>query len=58
MTDVSWSEPQIVTMNLIGGGDTDQEQQTDSVNAPMVDFVLVSVIPYTGIGNNTTRSSG
>jgi hypothetical protein len=59
LTDVDWSEPQIVTMNLIGGGgDTNQEEQTSSVNTPMADFVLVSVIPYTGVGNNTTSSSG
>lgn len=58
LTDVDWSEPQIVTMNLIGGGDIDQEQHINSVNTPMADFVLVSVIPYTGVGNNTTSSSG
>jgi hypothetical protein len=58
LTDADWTEPQIVTMSLIGGGDTNQEQQTNSVNTPMADFVLVSVIPYTGVGNNTTSSAG
>ncbi|MDQ4101555.1 MAG: hypothetical protein M3115_05150, partial [Thermoproteota archaeon] len=60
LTDVDWSEPQIVTMNLIGGDDvgTNQEQQTNLVSTPMADFVLVSVIPYTGVGNNITSNVG
>jgi hypothetical protein len=55
LIDVDWSEPQTVTMDLIGSGITnqEQEQQLNSANATMADFVLVSVIPYTGVGNNT-----
>jgi len=56
LIDVDWSEPQTVTMDLIGGR-TDQEQQLNSSNSTKADFVLVSVIPYTGIGNNTTSTA-
>jgi hypothetical protein len=52
----NWSEPQTVTMDLIGGT-TDQEQQLNSSNSTKADLVLVSVIPYTGIGNNTISSA-
>ena len=59
LIDVGWSEPQTVTMDLIGSGTTnkEQEQQINSANATMADIVLVSVIPYTGVGNNNTTSS-
>jgi hypothetical protein len=59
LIDVDWSEPQTVTMDLIGSDRTNQEQEQDlnSANATMADFVLVSVIPYTGIGNNTASST-
>jgi hypothetical protein len=59
LIDVDWSEPQTVTMDLIGSGTTnkEQEQQINSANATMADIVLVSVIPYTCVGNNNTTSS-
>jgi hypothetical protein len=59
LIDVDWSVPQTVTMDLIGGSSnrTDQEQQLNSSSETMVDFVLVSVIPYTGVGNNTISSN-
>ena len=59
LIDVDWSEPQTVTMDLIGSGITNQEkeQQLNSANATMADFVLVSVIPYTDIGNNTITNT-
>ncbi len=57
LIDVDWSEPQTVTMDLIGSGITNQEQQLNSSSARMADFVLVSVIPHTGVGNNTISST-
>jgi hypothetical protein len=59
LIDVDWSEPQTVTMDLIGGARTNQEQEQklNSGNATMADFVLISVIPYTGIGNNTISNT-
>jgi len=57
LIDVDWSEPQTVTMDLVGSGRTNQEHQLNSANATMADFVLVSVIPYTGVGNNTISST-
>jgi hypothetical protein len=59
LIDVDWSEPQTVTMDLVGSGTTnqEQEQQINSANATMAEIVLVSVIPYTGVGNNTTSST-
>ena len=64
LIDVDWSEPQMVTMDLVGGSGsrgTSQEQeeqpQLNSDNMTTADFVLVSVIPYTGLVNNTTMSS-
>ena len=63
LIDVDWSEPQMVTMDLVGGSGsrgTSQEQeeqpQLNSDNMTTADFVLVSVIPYTGLVNNTTMS--
>lgn len=55
LIDVDWSEPQTVTMELMGSGRTNQEQvqQLNSTHATMADFVLVSVIPYTGVDNKT-----
>lgn len=55
LIDVGWSEPQTVTMELMGSGRTNQEQvqQLNSTHGTMADFVLVSVIPYTGVDNNT-----
>jgi hypothetical protein len=54
LIDVDWSEPQTVTMELMGSGRTNQEQvqQLNSTHGTMADFVLVSVIPYTGVDNN------
>ena len=64
LIDVDWSEPQMVTMDLVGGSGsrgTSQEQEEESqLNSDVMttaDFVLVSVIPYTGLVNNTTMSS-
>lgn len=59
LIDVDWSEPQTVTMELMGSGRTNQEQvqQLNSTHATMADFVLVSVIPYTGVDNNNTISN-
>jgi hypothetical protein len=60
LIDVSWSEPQTVTMDLIGSSsrsNQEQEQQLNSANTTMADFVLVSVIPYTGVDNNTISST-
>ena len=59
LIDVDWSEPQTVTMDLAGSGTTnqEQEQQINSANATMAEIVLVAVIPYTGVGNNTTSST-
>jgi hypothetical protein len=59
LIDVDWSKPQTVTMDLVGSGTTnqEQEQQINSANATMAEIVLVSVIPYTGAGNNTTSST-
>ncbi len=50
LIDVDWSEPQTVTMDLVGSDSrTYQEQQhLNSSSATRADFVLVSVIPYTG----------
>jgi hypothetical protein len=59
LIDGDWSEPQTVTMDLMGSGITNQEQvqQLNSGNATRADFVFVSVIPYTGAGNNNTITS-
>ena len=64
LIDVDWSEPQMVTMDLVGGSGsrgTSQEQeeqpQLNSDNMTTADFVLVSVIPYTGLVDNNTMSS-
>ena len=59
MIDIDWSEPQTVTMDLVGKGTTnpEQERQINSQDAMMADIVLVSVIPYTGLGNNANSSS-
>ena len=64
LIDVDWSEPQMVTMDLVSGSGsrgTSQEQEEqpllNSYNITTADFVLVSVIPYTGLVNNNTMSS-
>jgi hypothetical protein len=56
LVNVDWSEPQTVTMELTGIDKTNQEkveEQINSTTATRADFVLVSVIPYTGIDNST-----
>lgn len=57
LIDVDWSEPQTVTMDLVGSSRTNQEQQLNSSSATRADFVLISVVPYTGLGNNTISST-
>lgn len=48
ITNADWSVPQTVTINLVGGNSS-QEQQPYSNNTSAADFLLVSVIPYTGL---------
>jgi hypothetical protein len=58
LIDVDWSEPQTVTMDLVGSNSrTNQERQLNSSSAIRADFVLVSVVPYTGLANNTISST-
>jgi hypothetical protein len=59
LIDVDWSEPQTVTMDLVGSAGTNQEQQQLNSDNELAaaDFVLVSVIPYTGLGNDTVSST-
>lgn len=64
LIDVDWSEPQMVTMDLVGGSGSrgtsqgqEEQPQLNSDNITTADFVLVSVIPYTGLVNNTTMSN-
>jgi hypothetical protein len=57
LIDVDWSVPQTVTMNLVGSDSrTNQEQQLNSSGA-RADFLLVSVIPHTGVSNDTIGST-
>ena len=49
ITDADWSVPQIVTMDLVGGNNGQEQKQPYSNNTSEADFVLVSVIPYTGL---------
>jgi hypothetical protein len=50
ITNTDWSIPQTVTMDLVGGGISSQApSQSYSNNTLAADFLLVSVIPYTGI---------
>jgi hypothetical protein len=57
LIDVDWSQPQTVTMDLIGNNGTNQQQYVNSGNETAADFVLVSVIPYTSTRNETVSSS-
>jgi hypothetical protein len=57
LIDVDWSEPQTVTMDLVGSSRSNQEEELNSSSATRADFVLVSVIPYTGVSNNTLSSA-
>jgi hypothetical protein len=59
LSDVDWSERQMVTMDLVGStsGANQEEQQLNSGNVPTADFVLVSIIPYTGLANNSSTTT-
>jgi hypothetical protein len=58
LIDVDWSVPQTVTMNLVGNDSrTNQEQQLNSSSGARADFLLVSVIPHTGVSNDTISST-
>jgi hypothetical protein len=57
LIDVDWSEPQTVTMDLVSSNRTNQEGQLNSTSPTRADFVLISVLPYTGLGNNTINST-
>jgi hypothetical protein len=57
LIDVDWSEPQTVTMDLVGSSRNNQEEELNSSSATRADFVLVSVIPHTGVGNNAITST-
>ena len=48
ITDVDWSVPQTVTMDLVGDNNNQEQQQSYSNNTSAVDLLFVSVIPYTG----------
>ena len=56
-SDVGWSEPQMVTMDLVGSTGANQEEQLNLGNVPTADFALVSVIHYTGLANSSTTLS-
>jgi len=49
ITNAEWSVPQTVTMDLVGGNNNQEQKQPYSNNTSAADFVLVSVIPYTGL---------
>jgi hypothetical protein len=56
LTNFNWSEPLIVTMNLVGNSEQMEEQQSlSSSDVPMTNLVLVSVIPYTGLTGDGTE---
>jgi hypothetical protein len=57
LIDVNWSEPQTVTMDLVGSSKSNQEEELNLTSATRADFVLVSVIPHTGVSNNTLSSA-
>jgi hypothetical protein len=49
LTNADWSVPQTVTMNLVGGNvSQEQQQQSYSNKTTTADLLFVSVIPYTG----------
>ena len=50
ITNVDWSVPQKASMKLVASTNT-QEQQPYSNNTSASDFLLVSVIPYTGLNS-------
>jgi hypothetical protein len=49
ITNADWSVPQTVTMDLVGGNKNQEQKQPYSNYTSAADFVLVSVIPYTGL---------
>lgn len=49
ITNADWSVPQTVTMDLVGGNKNQDQKQPYSNNTSAADFLLVSVIPYTGL---------
>ncbi|HEU4446881.1 MAG TPA: hypothetical protein VFR94_19575 [Nitrososphaeraceae archaeon] len=54
LTNVDWSIPQTVAMNLVGGSNNyEQQQQYYSNNTSTTDLLFVSVIPYTGSDKNS-----
>ena len=61
LIDPDWSVPHTVTMDLIGSGGINQEQQQQqpltSDNEGMANLLIVSVIPYTGLGNGSLGST-
>ena len=54
LTNADWSVPQTVTMDLVGGNIQEQQQSYSNNTSAAADFLVVSVIPYTGSGNNST----
>jgi hypothetical protein len=49
LTNADWSVPQTVTMNLVGGNvSQEQQQQSYSNKTTTADLLFVSIIPYTG----------
>ena len=48
LTNADWSVPQTVTMDLVGGNNNQERQQSYSNSASAADLLFVSVIPYTG----------
>lgn len=49
ITNAEWSVPQTVTMDLVEGNNNQEQKQPYSNNTSAADFVLVLVIPYTGL---------
>jgi hypothetical protein len=56
-SDVGWSEPQMVRMDLVGSTGANQEEQLNLGNVPTADFALISVIHYTGLVNSSNTLS-
>jgi hypothetical protein len=58
LIDGDWPRPETVTIDLVGSAATNHHQQRlNSENKITIDLVLVSVIPYMGLGNNNTITS-
>jgi hypothetical protein len=49
ITNADWSVPQTVAMDLVEGNNNQEQRQPYLNNTSVADFVLVSVIPYTGL---------